>query len=270
MTITAGKGTSVEDTKTTGTAVATRPLEKLKLALSAESVQQQFKNALQENRGQFIASIIDLVGSDKGLQECSPNAVIMECLKAATLKLLINKSLGHAYVIPYKVKGVMTPQFQIGYKGYIQLAMRTGQYKFINAGGVFEGIEVKTDILSGQVKFVGKATSEKLQGYFAYFELLNGFSKTVYMTRDEVVAHAKRFSKSFGSDFSAWKTDFDAMATKTVIRQLLSKYGVLSTEMVEAMDKEVEEEVAQEIADNANKEVIGSASSATTQISPGW
>jgi len=236
--------------------VAKSPMDKLKRSLNTESVQAQFKNALAENAGPFIASIIDLFGSDKNLQECDPNLVIMECLKAATLKLPINKQLGFAYIVPYKSKGQSIPQFQIGYKGYIQLAMRTGQYRYLNAGTVYEGVQVHKNILTGEITFSGEPTSDKPQGYFAYMELLNGFSKTVYMTHDEVLKHAKRYSKSFDRDSSAWKTNFEEMAIKTVIRRLLSKYGILSTEMITALTSDSDAEFEEEIAREANKEAI--------------
>jgi len=237
------------------------PIQKLKASLSAESVKEQFKNALKENAGAFIASIIDLYGSDKILQECDPNKVIMEALKAATLKLPINKQLGFAYIVPYRnSKGVMVPQFQLGYKGYIQLAMHTGQYKHLNAGVVYEGVKVNRNILTGEVEFTGEPTSDKVQGYFAYMELLNGFTKTLYMTQNEIICHAKRYSKSYNYDSSAWKTNFDEMALKTVLRRLLSKYGILSTDMIAALtsdhNEDVENQVAEEIERSANKEVI--------------
>ncbi|MGB9780643.1 recombinase RecT [Caldanaerobacter sp.] len=241
--------------------IQVRPIHRLKMVLSAQSVKEQFQNALKENAGAFIASIIDLYSTDSYLQQCDPNLVVMEALKAATLKLPINRQLGFAYIVPYKnSKGQYIPQFQIGYKGYIQLAMRTGQYKNINAGIVYEGIKVHKDLLTGEIHFTGEPTSDKPQGYFAYMELINGFKKTVYMTHAEMVAHAKRYSKSYHSDNSAWKTNFEEMALKTVLRKLLSKYGMLSTEMITALesdrDEDIETEVAQEIEEKANKEEI--------------
>jgi recombination protein RecT len=204
------------------TALAKTQMDRLKGALNTVSVQEQFKNALAENSNTFVASIIDLYSSDNTLMQCNPGQVIAEALKAATLKLPINKQLGFAYLVPYKTKGQYVPQMQIGYKGYIQLAMRTGQYRCINAGAIYEGIDIDYDILTGNIAFKGKPISEKAQGYFAYMELLNGFKKTVYMTLDEVTKHAKRYSKSFGYETSAWKTNFDEMAEKTVIRKLSS------------------------------------------------
>ncbi|AFQ46284.1 recombinase RecT [Desulfosporosinus meridiei] len=240
--------------------ITVKPMDKLKAVLNVDSVKEQFKNALNENSGAFLASIIDLYGSDTYLQKCDPQTVIMECLKAATLKLPINKQLGFAYVVPYKSKGVYIPQFQLGYKGYIQLAMRTGQYKFLNAGVLLEGVKIKQNILTGEVEFTGEPTSTKAQGYFAYMQLTNGFTKTVYMTADEVLAHAKRYSKSFSYDSSAWKSNFDEMAIKTAMRKLLSHYGFLSTEMATALtsdkDEDAESRAANEIAQEANQEVV--------------
>lgn len=233
---------------------------KLQETLNADSIKRQFQNSLNENAGAFVASIIDLYGSDTYLQQCDPNEVVMECLKAATLKLPINKQLGFAYVVPYRDKnGVQHPQFQVGYKGYNQLAMRTGQYRFLNSGVVCEGIKVRRNLLTGELAFEGEPTSDKAQGYFTYMELLNGFSKALYMTCAEVQAHAKRYSKGSGKNTSAWQTNFDEMAMKTTARLLLSKYGIMSTEMVTALTAEpepTEDTVAAEIAASANGEII--------------
>ncbi|KAA5532691.1 recombinase [Taibaiella lutea] len=242
-------------------------IDKLKSVLSAESVTVQFKNALKEHSDMFIASVIDLYGSDSSLQQCDAGAVVKECLKAAVLKLPINKSLGFAYVIGFNnTKGkdaegkwikVMEPTFQLGYKGYIQLAMRTGQYKIINADLVYEG-EFKTkNKLTGEFDLTGEKKSETVIGYFAHIEMLNGFSKTLYMTKDKVDAHAKRYSKSYNSTSSPWKSNFDEMATKTVLRNLLSHYGFLSVEMAGAMNQDIDndaavESVKNDINDNAN------------------
>ncbi|MDD3057133.1 MAG: recombinase RecT [Sphaerochaeta sp.] len=232
------------------------PVDRLKMQLNADSVREQFNNALKENAGAFTASVIDLYASDIYLQKCNPNLVIMECLKAATLKLPINKQLGFAYVVPYKNKnGEHIPQFQLGYKGYIQLAMRTGQYRFLNAGIIYEGVTVVQNMLTGETEFNGESISQKVQGYFAYLEMLNGFTKTVYMTKEEMIAHAKRYSKSYNRSTSAWKTNLDEMAQKTVIRKLLSKFGYLSTEMVSALSND-EDDIDEEIKQEANQEVI--------------
>lgn len=231
----------------------TSALQKLKAVLNNATMQQNFKNILADNAGAFMASIIELFQSDKYLQECDPNKVLLEALKAATLKLSINKQMGFAYIVPYKNKGVPIPQFQLGYKGYIQLAMRTGQYRYINADIVYEGETVTHDRITGMVEIVGEPTSEKPIGYFAYFELLNGFKKAVYWNKEKVAKHAQAKSKSWKSPTSAWHTDFDAMALKTVLRNILSKYGVMSIEFVNAVSKDYDDSSDVEVAEKANK-----------------
>lgn len=256
-----------------------RGVDLLKSILNAESVQAQFKNALGKNSGTFVASVIDLYNGDKSLQQCEPKAVVMEALKAAVLHLPINKALQYAYVIPYnnnrKVKytdehgvererweKVMEPTFQIGYRGLIQLAMRTGQYRTLNADAVYEGELRKVNKLTGEIAFDGEKTSDKVIGYFCYFELLNGFAKTLYMTVEQMAMHAKRYSKGLKkettvealislaalpvSDSSTvgWMGNFHGMAIKTVIRNLLSKYGYLSVEMQNAIADDYEGETS--------------------------
>lgn len=234
------------------------PIQRFKSVINAESVQEQFKNALQDGAPLFIASLIDIYSNDKSLQKCSPQAVIMEALKAATLRLPINKNLGFAYIVPYGSE----PQMQIGYKGYIQLAQRTGQYKYINADVVYEGELKGHNKVTGELDLSGEPKSDKVVGYFAYIELVNGFKKSMYWTKEKVIAHAKRYSKSFNSKSSAWHTNFDEMALKTMLRNLLSKYGVMSVEMMNAFtsdtadERTFEAQVEDEIRENANSEVI--------------
>lgn len=246
----------------------TKPKKKVDVLtgmLAAPSVMKQFENALGKSANAFFASIIDLYNGDTNLQECEPAEVIKEALKAAILKLPINKNLGFAYIIPFnnsiKVNGVWTkkkvPVFQLGYKGYIQLAMRTGQYRTINADVVYEGELQKVSKLTGEISFDGEKTSDKTIGYFCYFELLNGFSKTLYITVEGVAHHAKKYSKGLDKDTTVesliklanlpfnpddkkvgWIGNFHGMAIKTVIRLLLSKYGYLSIEMQEAFSND--------------------------------
>lgn len=242
-----------------------KPVELLKSYLNAPSVQDQFKNALGAHKDAFVASLIDLFTGDQSLQSCKPASLITEALRAATLKLPLNKALGFAYIVVYKnsVKNadgswakVPTPTFIPGYKGYIQLAMRTGQYRTINADVVYEGELRRVDKLTGEIAFDGEKVSDKVVGYFCYFELLNGFKKTLFMNVEEMAAYAKRYSKSVGRDTSAeqlrdrandgkvstkvgWEGNFNDMAIKTVVRRLLSKYGYLSVEMQGVMDKDL-------------------------------
>jgi len=212
------KGLIQQATSNNGKTAVARPIDKLKNILAAQSVQERFKAVLAENSGAFVASIIDLYNTDKTLQLCDPKNVVMEALKAASLKLPINKQLGFAWIVPYRdgKTGQYIPTFQLGYKGYIQLCMRTGAYRYINADVVYEGELVKCDKLTGEIEIdPEKRTSDKKIGYFAFIETLNGFRKTLYMSVEEVTKHAQQYSKSYGNKNSVWATDFDAMALKT-------------------------------------------------------
>lgn len=253
----------------------TKKVDVLKGILNAPSVVEQFQNALAKNAPTFIASVIDLYNGDSKLQLCDPKAVVMEALKAAVLKLPINKALGYAYIIPFNnskkdergnwIK-VMEPTFQMGYKGYIQLAMRTGQYRTLNADMVYDGELRKVNKLTGEIAFDGEKVSDKVIGYFCYFELLNGFSKTLYMTVEQMAAHAKRYSKGLKSETTVenlmnlanlpvaadsktvgWMGNFHGMALKTVIRILLSKYGYLSIEMQQAFGDDIQGDTRDEL-----------------------
>lgn len=242
----------------------------LRTMLEAESVQKQFHNALKENKDAFIASVIDLYSGDVALQRCEPKAVLQEALKAAVLKLPINKALGFSYIVVYNnskrdINGqwvkVATPTFLVGYRGLIQMAMRTGQYKTINADVVYKGELRGADKLTGRIDLSGERESDEVVGYFAHFELLNGFTKTLYMSVREMAAYAKKFSPSVKRETTidqllnkanapeagkavGWEGDFTAMALKTVIRRLLGKYGYLSVEMQGAMENEAKVETA--------------------------
>lgn len=270
----------------TNVAKQERPIDLFKSIINAPSVQTQFNNALGEHKDAFVASLIDLFTGDKSLQTCKPQLVIAEALRAAPLRLPLNKALGFAYIVVYNnsVKNpdgswskVPTPTFIPGYKGYIQLAMRTGQYRTINADYVYEGELRKVNKLSGEIAFDGEKKSDKIVGYFCYFELLNGFSKTLYVALEDMAAYAKRYSPSVGKNTTieqliakandgivskkvGWEGNFNDMALKTVIRRLLSKYGYLSVEMQNAISKDTEEQEISGrndmIAENANKQVI--------------
>lgn len=252
-----------------GGAVAKKPqaknLDTLKRVLNADSVMTQFKNALSKNASTFVASLIDLYSSDSKLQLCDPNQVVKEALKAAVLHLPINKALGQAFIIPYyntvidekgnRVKKY-EPVFQIGYKGLYQLAMRTGKYAIINADVVYEGELQRTSKLTGEIDVEGRKMSEKIVGYFAYIQLVDGYHKALYMSVEDMAAHAKRYSKAIAynkgvtidtllnlaklpvnadSSQVGWQGNFHAMAIKTVLRNLLGKYGYLTVSLQEGI-----------------------------------
>lgn len=209
----------------------------MKAMIQGQELNNRIKAVWSESAGPFLASVLDLYTSDSNLIQCDPAEVMQEAMKAAVLHLPVVKSLGFAYVVPYKNK----PTFVLGYKGLVQLAMRTGHYRTINAGEVYEGETVKQDRITGDMSIEGTRTGDKAIGYFAHFSLINGFRKTVYWTHEQVVKHAKAKSRSFSSQASPWQTDFDAMAEKTLLRHLLTKYGELSVDMIQAQTVEDED-----------------------------
>lgn len=212
--------------------------------MSSQKIRQKFDEVLDKGAGAFVTSLLSLVKTTPALQQSNPTTILSAAMTAATLKLPINPNLGFAYIIPYKNKGQMEAQFQMGWKGYVQLAMRTGQYKTINAGPVYEGQVEDIDFISGEI-VRGKKRSDKVIGYVAYFQLINGFSKTLYMSKEEVLHHAETFSKSYKYGGGVWKTNFDAMAVKTVLKQLISKYGIMSIDMQgEALAAAIEKDQA--------------------------
>ena len=223
-------------------------VEVFKNEVNSTFVQEILSNSLKDAAASFCTSLIDIYTSDTNIQECAPKLVIKEAMKAASLKLPLSKGLGFGFIIAYKGK----PQFQIGYKGYIQLAIRSGLYNTINADAIYDGELTIVDKLRGTFEFTGKRKSDKIVGYFAYIELKNGFSKTLYMTKEQLLAHAKKYSKSFGFDTSPWKSNEHEMCIKTVLKNLISHYGSLSVEMVNAFEDDVEDE----IQTNANAENI--------------
>ena len=195
--------------------------------VSQESVKARFEELLGKKAPGFISSLLSVVNNNKLLAKANPKTVIAAGAMAASLDLPINQNLGFAYIIPYGNEA----QFQMGYKGYIQLAMRTGQYQTINAAEVYEGEIIKQNRFTGEYEF-GEKTSDKIVGYIAYFKLVNGFEKYLYMSIEEMQAHARKFSKNYKGGNEKWGlTDFHSMAIKTVLKRLISKYGILSIEM---------------------------------------
>lgn len=195
--------------------------------LSSEAIKKRFEEVLQNRAPQYLSSILNLVNGDANLQKCNPMSVVASSMVAATMDLPVDKNLGYAWIVPYKDKAT----FQMGYKGYIQLALRSGQYRYLNAIAVCEGELISWNRLTEELVIdFDKKVSDKIIGYAGYFELLNGFKKSVYWTKEEIEKHRRKFSKS---DFG-WDKDYDAMALKTVIRNMLSKWGILSIEMQQA------------------------------------
>lgn len=200
--------------------------------LSQDVVKKRFEEMLGKKSAGFMSSIISAMKSTPGLAACDPNTIIQSAVIAATLDLPIQGNLGFAYILPYKEKGVPVAQFQIGYKGLIQLCIRTGQYKTINSVEVYEGELISINKLTGAVVIDETCrTGNKIIGYVAYFCLVNGFEKYLYWSVEKVDAHAQKYSKSYNNQYGRWKLDFDVMALKTVLKMLLSKYGIMSVDM---------------------------------------
>lgn len=200
--------------------------------LSQENIKKRFEQVLGKKAPGFMSSIISAVSANKLLKDANPMSIVAAAAVAASLDLPINPSLAFAHIVPYGGQA----QFQMGWRGYVQLGMRSGQYRTMNACVVYEGELVSSNRFTGEMYFdESQRISDKIIGYVAYFKLLNGFEKYLYMTVDQAKAHGKKYSKSFDNKNGKWQTDFDAMALKTVLKMLLSKYGILSVEMQTAV-----------------------------------
>nr|DAK78342.1 MAG TPA: RecT protein [Caudoviricetes sp.] len=209
--------------------VAQKEAKTLKGMLEMPAYKNKFNEMLGKKAAGFMSSIIAVANNNKLLAKAEPSTVIGAAAQAAMLDLPINQSLGFAYIVPYKGAA----QFQLGYKGYIQLAQRSGQYVDIGAKTVFEGELEYENRLLDKFKF-GERTGDKVIGYLAYFRLTNGFEKMLFMELDEMIAHAKKYSKSYSGGTEKWGlAEFDVMAEKTVLKRLLSKYGPLSIESIQ-------------------------------------
>lgn len=225
----------------------------LKSMINDERTKTKFKELLGNKAAGFLTSLLNTTNGNKQLQEAEPQSILKAGAIAATLDLPIDPNLGFAYVVPYNNKGKNEAQFQLGYKGFIQLAIRTGQYKKINVTELYEGQFESYDPITDELKYnIANKLSDEITHYIAYFQTVNGFEKYNVMSKEEIREHAKKFSKTFLSRFSSWQTNFDSMAKKTVLKLLLSKFGILSIEMQTA--QKVDQAVIKEVK-NGNVEV---------------
>lgn len=199
-------------------------------------------SVLAERKGEFINNLTAVVTNDAKLQACEPVTLMYAALKATALRLPLDPNLGQAYIIPYKNnrERKTEAQFQIGWKGFIQLAIRSGQFQAINTTDIREGEMQGYDLMTGEVNVKAIPDREKkpVVGYLAYFKLTNGFAKSLYMTAEEIEQHATRYSQSYRGkykDSSLWATDKDAMAKKTVLKLLLNRFAPLSVDMQKAV-----------------------------------
>lgn len=216
-----------------------RPQEqkkKFSVVIQSDTYKNLINNTLgdKEIARQFIADISTVVSNNPTLSNCQPASILSAGLMAQSLKLSLTGSLGFAYIVPYGDKA----QFQIGWKGLVQLAQRSGQFKRLGVREVHEGEYIGQDNFGDDLfKFDHKFDANAVVGYFAYFELLNGFQKTMYWTKEQCEAHAKKYSRSYGSGKSTdlWKNSFDQMACKTVLKLLLNRYAPLSVDLQRAV-----------------------------------
>lgn len=224
----------------------------IKVILNSPTMQKKFADVLREKSQGFTSSLLNLVNSNGYLADAQPMSIVTSAMVAATLDLPVDPNLGYAYIVPFNSMNKQTGHFEkkaqpiIGYKGYIQLAQRSGQYHRLNVAAVPEGAFISWDPLAEELKYdYTKAISDKIVGYAGYFELLNGFTKTVYWTRDQIEAHRISNNKAKNKEAltGVWRDNYDAMAEKTVIRSMLSRWGILSIDMQNAMTKDEKPQV---------------------------
>lgn len=247
--------------------MAQNNLVKLRETLKAPSVEAKFKEMLGKRAPQFMTSITTLVSNSTLLQKADVNSIIMGAAAAASMDLPINPNLGYAALVPYNSKDGCFAQLQIMWKGLVELFLRSGQCKSIICETVYDGQLVKKNKFTGEYVFDEDAKkSDKIVGFMSYFKLLNGFEKTEYMTVEEVKAHAQKFSQTYRSGRGVWKEQFEAMAKKTVVKQLLSKWAPKSIEMNQAImfDQGV---VRGDVADMENADVVYADSAKTEPVS---
>ena len=204
------------------------------------NVKGKFDELLGKRSTAFMTSVLQIVSQNELLAKAEPQSVFHAAAVAATLDLPLNSNLGFAYIVPYNQLQKDTTykqvaQFQMGYKGFIQLAQRSGQFKTISASPIYEGQLISENPLTGFEFDFTKPSTGKVIGYASYFKLLNGFEKTLYMNISQVESHGKKFSQTYKKGFGLWKYDFEGMAIKTVIKLLLSKFAPLSVEMQKAV-----------------------------------
>ena len=235
-------------------------VNQVKNILGEENVKKKFQEVLGKKAPQFMASIVNVVSATPALKKCDPNSIIASAFVAASFDLPIDSNLGFAAIVPYdksfrnpatgEWEKVKLAQFQVMYKGFIQLAIRTGEYEKMHCSAVFQDEIIDYNPISGECRFVTDFTTcsqrvngetDNIVGYYAWFRLKAGYTKELYMSKSEILNHAKKYSQAYRYDLSdnknssKWSTDFDAMALKTVIKLILSKWGILSIEMQKAI-----------------------------------
>jgi recombination protein RecT len=250
-----------EPMKTPAATTSNSTLSLIKGLLQKDDVKKRFEEVLGKKAPQFMTSLINTIAGNDKLQKCSHQTIMSAAIVAAALDLPIDSNLGFSAIVPYNDKA----QFQMMYKGFIQLAIRSGLYARINCAEVFQDEFEEYNPFSGEVKLkLPKSDGMRFKpdgvvvGYYGYIRLSTGFVKELYMTREEVDIHAKKYSKAYNYDLrdhkktSKWSTDFDAMGKKTVVKLLLSRWGILSVDLQKAItvDQAVIDIDGQVYADN--------------------
>ena len=219
------------------------------VAVNSTSFQKSINNALRdpERARRFTASIVSAVSTNPDLQTCDASTIVTAALLGESLNLSPSPQLGQYYLVPYndKKRGKVA-QFQLGYKGYIQLATRSGYYKKLNVLAIKEGELVRFDPLEEviEVNLIKDETVREetpAMGYYAMFEYQNGFRKAIYWPKSKMERHAEQYSQGYRAKkgYTFWEKDFDSMAYKTMLRQLISKWGIMSIEMQDAFSKDM-------------------------------
>lgn len=226
-----------------------------------------------EKRQQFVAAIISAVSANPQLAECDNASIVSAALVGQALNLSPSPQLGQFYMVPFNdsKRGCKVAQFQIGYKGYIQLAIRSGQYKKLNVLAIKKGELKKYDPLNEEIEvelIENEEDREKEEtiGYYAMFEYLNGFRKTLYWSKEKMEAHALKYSMGYRAKkgYTFWEKDFDGMAYKTMLRQLISKWGIMSIDLT--MQKALESDMAV-VNDNGTYDYVDNSEVETEVIS---
>jgi len=227
-------------------------LPQLKQILKTDAVQAQFQGMLKDRASAFITSVITTVSNNGNLQKASPTSIILCAATSASLNLPVNPALGYAAIIPYG----NTAQLQIMVDGWVALAKRGGQLEVLTCEPVYEGELLTKDRFHERYDFLdsGCEDESKIIGFMCYMEEINGFHKTIYWSKEKVMAHGKQYSKNFNNSSSLWKTNFPAMARKTLVKHMLKKYGTLSTDMQTAIERD-ERNLKGEIQDVNNAQI---------------
>jgi len=226
----------------------------------SHEVMETFSRLVGRNAPYYIQSAIIAVQSNEKLMQCTPRSIFSSALRAATLRLSCDPSIGHAWLVPYKNNnkgGILEAQFQVGWKGVQHMALRTGKYRYINVAPVYEGEEVVVDRITGNLKIEGDVTSpKKAKGLIASFALLSGLQKSIYMTNEEMEAHGKKYSKGYNKPDGIWTTNKPAAYHKTILLKLLRTYGYLDPSDAAILDDEQAEVSDLELPDESDVTVV--------------